>query len=107
MWAIPTGANWLLKKKNQVESPSIWSRVPETSSDPPIGSDRDSGRDNLGYRSTIETGSYVQKLYMPRHFHRGFLKYHLMRSIFFRGFYGNSTVVHIFLYGWVLPFYLY
>ena len=33
------------KKKNQVKSPSIWSRVPETSSDPPIGSGRDSGRD--------------------------------------------------------------
>ena len=45
MWAIPTGAGWLLKKKNQVESPSIWSRVTETGSDPPIGSDRDSGRD--------------------------------------------------------------
>ena len=47
MWAIPTGASWLLKKKNQVESPSPESRVPETGSDPPIGSDRDSGRDKL------------------------------------------------------------
>ena len=47
MWAIPTGANWLLKKKkNQVESPSIWSRIPETGSNPPIGSNGDSGRDN-------------------------------------------------------------
>ena len=35
------------KKKNQVKSPSIWSRVKETGSDPPIGSDRDSGRDKL------------------------------------------------------------
>ena len=34
------------KKKNQVKSPSPESRVPETGSDPPIGSDRDSGRDN-------------------------------------------------------------
>ena len=33
-------------KKNQVKSPSIWSRVPETGSDPPIGSDPESGRDN-------------------------------------------------------------
>ena len=46
MWAIPTGASWLLKKKkNQVKSPSLESRVPETGSDPPIGSDRGSGRD--------------------------------------------------------------
>ena len=46
MWAIPTGASWLLKKKkNQVKSPSPESRVPETGSDPPIGSSRDSGRD--------------------------------------------------------------
>ena len=35
----------LKKKKNQVKSPSPESRVPETGSDPPIGSDRDSGRD--------------------------------------------------------------
>ena len=34
------------KKKNQVKSPSPESRVPETGSDPPIGSDRDPGRDN-------------------------------------------------------------
>ena len=47
MWAIPTGASWLLKKKNQVKSPSTESHVPETGSDPPIGSDRDSGCDNL------------------------------------------------------------
>ena len=35
------------KKKNQVKSPSPESCVPETGSDPPIGSDRDSGRDKL------------------------------------------------------------
>ena len=45
MWAIPTGVSWLLKK-NQVKSPSSESRVLETGSDPPIGSDRDSGCDN-------------------------------------------------------------
>ena len=33
------------KKKIQVKSPSPESRVPETGSDPPIGSDRESGRD--------------------------------------------------------------
>ena len=31
----------------QVKSPSICSRVPETGSDPPFGSGRESGRDNL------------------------------------------------------------
>ena len=45
MWAIPTGISSVLKKKNQVVSPSPESRVPETGSDPPIGSARDSGRD--------------------------------------------------------------
>ena len=37
-----------LKKKNQVKSPSLESRVSETGSDPLIGSSRDSGRDNTG-----------------------------------------------------------
>ena len=47
MWAIPTSTSSVLKKKNiQVKSPSIWSRVSETGSDPSIGSDWDSGRDN-------------------------------------------------------------
>ena len=36
----------LKKKKYQVRSPSPESRVPETGSDPPIGSDQDSGRDS-------------------------------------------------------------
>ena len=45
MWAIPTGTSSVLKKKNQVKSPSPESRVPELGSDSPIGSDRDSGRD--------------------------------------------------------------
>ena len=35
------------KKKNQVVSPSSESRVPETGSDPPIGSGRGSGRDRI------------------------------------------------------------
>ena len=43
------------KKKNQVKSPSSESRVPETGSDPPIGSGRDSGRDmsNLLYQRVV------------------------------------------------------
>ena len=43
------------KKKNQVKSPSPESRVPETGSDPPIGSGRDSGRDTTSkiYKSHI------------------------------------------------------
>ena len=46
MWAIPTGiSSAFKKKKNQVKSPSPESRVLKTGSDPPIGSDRDSGRD--------------------------------------------------------------
>ena len=38
---------FLKKKKNQVKSPSPESRVPKTGSNPPIGSDRDSGRDTV------------------------------------------------------------
>ena len=45
---MPVGfKNKKIKKKNQVKSPSIWSRVPKTGSDPPIGSDQDLGRDKL------------------------------------------------------------
>ena len=40
---VPVG--FKKKKKIQVMSPSPESRVPETDSDPPIWSDRDSGRD--------------------------------------------------------------
>ena len=48
MWAIPTGTSSVfLKKKKKKKSPIPESRVPETGSDPPIGSDRDSGRDRL------------------------------------------------------------
>ena len=47
MWAIPTGTSWFKRKKNQVKSPSIWSRIPELGSDPPIESDQESGRDIL------------------------------------------------------------
>ena len=42
MWAIPTGTRSVLKK-NQVKGSSIWSRVPETDSGLPIGSDRNRG----------------------------------------------------------------
>ena len=47
MWGIPIGTSSTLKKKKHVKSPSIWSRVPETDLDPPIRSDRESGRDKL------------------------------------------------------------
>ena len=46
----------LKKKKNQVKSPSPESRVPETGSDPPIGSGRDSGRDNPDFRNSLSLG---------------------------------------------------
>ena len=54
MWAIPTGTVQF-KKRNQVKSPSLWSRVPETGSDTSNWSDRDLGRDKLvaEYRYTI------------------------------------------------------
>ena len=42
MWAIPTGISSIKKKK---KSPIPESRVPETDSDPPIGSGRETGRD--------------------------------------------------------------
>ena len=53
MWAIPTGISSTLEKKNQVKSLSIWSRVPETGSDPPIGSGRESGCDKPPVGSTV------------------------------------------------------
>ena len=30
MWAIPTGTSSAFKKKNQVKSPNIWSRTPNS-----------------------------------------------------------------------------
>ena len=49
------------KKKNQVKSPSPESRVPETGSDPPIGSGRDSGRDRhaLGPLMSLLVGLFL------------------------------------------------
>ena len=41
------------KKKYQVKSPSPESRVPETGSDPPIGSGRDSGRDTKSLANIV------------------------------------------------------
>ena len=48
MWAIPTYTSLVLKKKSGKESQYLVSHL-ELGSDPPIGSDRDSGRDNLCY----------------------------------------------------------
>ena len=45
MWAIPTGASWILKKKKSGKESQLWSRVPKTGSDSSIGSDRESGCD--------------------------------------------------------------
>ena len=53
MWATHTGTSSVLKKKNQVKSPSPESRVPETGSDPPIGSDRDLGHDKIDYSDQV------------------------------------------------------
>ena len=44
------------KKKNQVKSPSPESRVPKTGSDPPFGSDWDSGRDRVDRRGRGRDG---------------------------------------------------
>ena len=44
MWAIPTGTSSALKKKTGKESQYMVSH-PELGLDPPIGSDRESGRD--------------------------------------------------------------
>ena len=46
MWAIPTGTSSALKKKSGKESKYMVSH-PELCSDPPIGSDRESGCDKL------------------------------------------------------------
>ena len=43
---IPTGTSSALRKKKQVKSPSIYSRASELGSDPPFGSDLESGCDN-------------------------------------------------------------
>ena len=58
MWAIPTGTGSVLKKKNQVKSPSPESRVPETGSDPPIGSGRDLGCDSVPYRPNTKNWGF-------------------------------------------------
>ena len=67
MWAIPTGTSSVLKKK-QVKSPSPESRVPETGSDPPIGSGQDSGRDKYVLYVTFVASKivYDTRNAMPR-----------------------------------------
>ena len=49
MWAIPTGTSSALKKKQKKTGKESQYMVshPELGSDPPIRSDRDSGRDKL------------------------------------------------------------
>ena len=50
------------KKKNQVMSPSLESRVPETGSDPPIGSDRESGRDKYPIQQRVH---FIKEVSLP------------------------------------------
>ena len=70
-----------LKKKNQVKSPSPESRVPGTGSNPPIGSDRGSGRDT----SVVDTypltcsksGGHFLSFLIEQHSNPLFLGYYL------------------------------
>ena len=55
MWAIPTGASSILKKKrrknkNQVKSPSIWSRVPNSVRIRQSGRTGNRDMTNLGFK---------------------------------------------------------
>ena len=52
MWAIPTGTSSALKKKTGKESQYMVSH-PGTGSDPPIGSDWDSGCDIIPLMSAM------------------------------------------------------
>ena len=46
MWAIPIGTSSVLKKKISSKESQYMVSHPELGSDPPIGSDRESGCDN-------------------------------------------------------------
>ena len=59
MWAIPTGISSVLFKKKKKKSPSPESRVPETGSDPPIGSGWDSGRNKYNRISQCKTAKEI------------------------------------------------
>ena len=52
MWAIPTGTSSALGKKNQVKKSQYMVLHLELSSDPPIGSDQESGYDTLKHWAT-------------------------------------------------------
>ena len=47
MWAIPIGTSLALKKKISGKESQYMVSYPETGSDPPIGSDQESGCDTL------------------------------------------------------------
>ena len=47
MWVIPTGTSSTFKKKKSGKESQYIVSHPELSSDPPIGSDRESGRDRV------------------------------------------------------------
>ena len=45
MWAIPTGTSSVFEKKNSGKESQYMVSHPELGSDPPIGSNRESGHD--------------------------------------------------------------
>ena len=49
----------------QVKSPSICSRVPETGSNPPIGSVRESGRDSMPMSSVTTITGSINDTHIP------------------------------------------
>ena len=56
MWAIPTGTSSALKKKNSSKESQYMVSHPELGSDPPIGSDQESGCDMITrFHETIPT----------------------------------------------------
>ena len=66
MWAIPTGTSSSFKKKSDKESQYMVSH-PELGSDPPIGSDRESGCEKPSRPSRAPTGrprSQAARVYM-------------------------------------------
>ena len=48
MWDIPTGTSLAFKKKKSGKESQYMVSHPELGSDPPIGSDRESGHDIMG-----------------------------------------------------------
>ena len=62
MWVIPTGTSSALKKKSGKESQYMFSHT-KTGSDPPIGSDRESRRDNYRTDTEVHSDLYSYSLF--------------------------------------------